>query len=764
MWARADLRTRWRSWVVLGLLAGVSAGIAAAAIAGARRTDTAISGYIRAGHVPDAAVLANDPSFDEAKRAAVAALPEVATSSPFLVPFELRVTSPAGMETSLIPVDERTASDFGGVIVAGRRPDPKRADEAVVNQAVRRQFGLDIGATFTVAQERGALGQTFRVVGITHSTDTEQDWFPSSAFYMQHRDVLAGPVNAFVMLRRGPDDFDAFHGGVERVLGRPVNVERGADLFGIEKIRDISRVERTGLLLFALSVVLGAGALVGQALVRAVSAGAANLPTWRSLGVDRATAVPAIVLPVLTTAVVAALTTVTIGIALSPRFPIAFTRRFDLDLGVHADWLVLTLSSIGVAAVVLLATWLTAEVRVRRGESERARPSVVAGAMTVDMPPPLLIGARLATEPGRGRRAVPVRSALVGAVVGVLGLVGCFTFRQGLTDTVDDASRSGVVWDYSIAAEGSVSSADRQTVVRDDAVDAVLAAKWARAVTIDGKGAPVFGTAPLKGFVDLIVTSGHAPGGPDELAVAPRTMRDLDLRIGEEVRVGPGPGRAMRVVGSALLPSTSHTGYDQSAWMTSEALASMVPPGVEPSDFFEDYLLVRWRAGTDVQLAQQRFQALGDGSYYQGPAALPEPVAALRELRALPFWLAVFFAVLGSATVAHALVTTVRRRGRDLAVLRSIGFTRRNARFAIAWQATLLTIAGLTLGVPLGIIVGRAAWKQLAEDFPVVYVPPLALLGVLAVAPVALFVANLLAAGPARAATRVRPAEVLRTE
>ena len=29
-----------------------------------------------------------------------------------------------------------------------------------------------------------------------------------------------------------------------------------------------------------------------------------------------------------------------------------------------------------------------------------------------------MIGARLAGEPGRGRRAVPVRSALVGAIVG----------------------------------------------------------------------------------------------------------------------------------------------------------------------------------------------------------------------------------------------------------------------------------------------------------------------------------------------------------
>ena len=116
------------------------------------------------------------------------------------------------------------------------------------------------------------------------------------------------------------------------------------------------------------------------------------------------------------------------------------------------------------------------------------------------------------------------------------------------------------------------------------------------------------------------------------------------------------------------------------------------------------------------------------------------------------------------ATVAHALVTTVRRRRHDLAVLRSIGFTRPNTRFAVAWQATIFAIAGLVFGVPLGIVTGRVLWRRLADAYPVVYVAPLAVLALALVAPLALLVANLLAAGPAHAATRVRPAHVLRAE
>jgi hypothetical protein len=52
----------------------------------------------------------------------------------------------------------------------------------------------------------------------------------------------------------------------------------------------------------------------------------------------------------------------------------------------------------------------------------------------------------------------------------------------------------------------------------------------------------------------------------------------------------------------------------------------------------------------------------------------------------------------------------------------------------------------------------------LAQDFPIAYFPPLALVAVLVVAPVTLVVANALAAVPARSVARILPAETLRTE
>jgi ABC-type antimicrobial peptide transport system permease subunit len=214
------------------------------------------------------------------------------------------------------------------------------------------------------------------------------------------------------------------------------------------------------------------------------------------------------------------------------------------------------------------------------------------------------------------------------------------------------------------------------------------------------------------------------------------------------------------VVGEALLPGTSHTDYDQSGWMTAAGVAR----AVSGDDDAEDYLLVRWRPGTDVTDAQRTLVRIGGNDLFPIPATLPVAVADLERIEDLPLALAAFFALLACATVAHALVTTVRRRRHDLAVLRSIGFTRRQTRGAIAWQATLLATAGIVVGVPLGIAAGRLAWRWLADNFPIAYVPPVAALAVVLVASVALVVANALAAGPAHVATRIRPAEALRVE
>jgi ABC-type antimicrobial peptide transport system permease subunit len=131
---------------------------------------------------------------------------------------------------------------------------------------------------------------------------------------------------------------------------------------------------------------------------------------------------------------------------------------------------------------------------------------------------------------------------------------------------------------------------------------------------------------------------------------------------------------------------------------------------------------------------------------------------------ALPLALSAFLAVLAIGAVGHALSIAVRRRRHELAVLRALGLTRRQTRLVIGTQATLLAVIGLAFGIPLGIALGRTLWHAAANVTPLAYEPPLALLALLLIPPLALVAAYLLAAWPARRAARLRTAQILRTE
>ena len=117
---------------------------------------------------------------------------------------------------------------------------------------------------------------------------------------------------------------------------------------------------------------------------------------------------------------------------------------------------------------------------------------------------------------------MPVRSALIGAIVGVLGVVGCLTFRSGLNDVVHDPQRSGVVWDAGVAGVGVLPPDTVAAVANDKAVAAAYDALWARAIKINGTPTPTFGTKSVKGDIDPVVLVGAAP------APRPRSLSSDD--------------------------------------------------------------------------------------------------------------------------------------------------------------------------------------------------------------------------------------------
>jgi ABC-type lipoprotein release transport system permease subunit len=146
---------------------------------------------------------------------------------------------------------------------------------------------------------------------------------------------------------------------------------------------------------------------------------------------------------------------------------------------------------------------------------------------------------------------------------------------------------------------------------------------------------------------------------------------------------------------------------------------------------------------------------------------LPRPpldVDNVGRVGGLPQVLAGLLAVLAASALGHLLVSSIRRRRRDLAILKVLGFVRGQVSAAVAWQATTVAVISLTVGLPLGVALGRWAWSLLIDRIGLGAEPvtpwPALLAGVIGT----VLVANLVAAWPGWMAARTRPAVALRAE
>jgi ABC-type antimicrobial peptide transport system permease subunit len=227
------------------------------------------------------------------------------------------------------------------------------------------------------------------------------------------------------------------------------------------------------------------------------------------------------------------------------------------------------------------------------------------------------------------------------------------------------------------------------------------------------------------------------------------------------VRVAGTHPATLRVTGVALLPESPHSSFDQGLWVSKGTMTALFGT-IEQSNNTDTTFAVTATHGTSQDTLMHALAAHVGTDI--DAVALPQDVIYLRDVRSLPIALAIFLVLLALAALAHALVTAVHRRRHDLAVLKAIGLRPRQSAACIVWLATTVAVVGVVVGIPLGIVGGRLAWRWIADRTPLLYVAPLATVAVILTLPVVLVVANSLAALPARRAARLRTAEVLRTE
>ena len=779
-WAGHELRGRWRSVVVLGLLAGVTAGLATSALSGARRTDSAFDRLHDEARGAHAIVFATYDGVFDADWTEILADPAVEAGGTFaLAPVALDVPGYTdGVAFVLPPSEDLYVRTEVPVLVDGRRADPDRADEIWINEAAADEFGLAVGDTLTLASyldiaaffgavEGARPGPTFPVTitGIG-KIPTQFTWITDSQVYVTRAVLSDHPeipraTNLVVRMRDGAAGLPRLRELVSEHITPTTPILDLVDAG--RRVKTSTDVERNGLLLFGLAVGVAGLLIVGQAVLRSVQASAADAPTLRALGLVRRELAGALLLPLVPVAVLAGVVTAAVAGLLSSRYPIGLARQIEPDPGFAVDgWFVAGMTVLTVAVVVGIAAasaWRTVH-RLDRPVAGASGGRVEKALARLSLPLPVAVGARFALTGGRGRAALPAGPAIVGAVVAVVGVVAACTLAAGITDALDDPSLVGSSWDATTypADDTTAPTSAQRHLVADSTAVAGYAVALNSVIPITGEPTPLFGLEPVVGDWGYRLLQGRPPAGEDEIVLGPDTLAELGLEVGDEVTMGPADELRAVVVGTALLQQGVHWAYDQGAWLTPEGMERVAEmTGAPPSEAFH----LRWTPDADVAAATATFTEAG--LTVEDPE-LPQTLRNLRFVRSLPFLLAGFLALLGIGAVGHSLVSAVRRRRHELAVLRTMGMTPRQAWASSAWQATCLALVGVLLGVPLGIVVGRTLWRWIADAAPIYYVPPLALTAVLVAVPATLLLANALAALPGRSAAHIRPAEVLRSE
>jgi len=181
---------------------------------------------------------------------------------------------------------------------------------------------------------------------------------------------------------------------------------------------------------------------------------------------------------------------------------------------------------------------------------------------------------------------------------------------------------------------------------------------------------------------------------------------------------------------------------------------------VAPQSFLLEFAPRADRADRATLLAKLDRQFPGTTS----PAFEPLDLQNLGDVAGLPSLLAAVIALLGVATIVHALVSAVQRRGQDIATLKTLGFGSRQVRGMVTTQALTFAVVALVVGLPLGLALGRTAWTVAATQLSVIRQPAVPG-GVLTLGALAFVLgAALVALVPGELARRVSVATALRRD
>ena len=382
--------------------------------------------------------------------------------------------------------------------------------------------------------------------------------------------------------------------------------------------------------------------------------------------------------------------------------------------------------------------------------------------------------------------------SIIGVALGVAALVVVLGVYNGLTTDMRDkilgANAHGIVLSYIPDAFGK-NPGLRDEILRTPGVTGATPFIYTEVMLSSGDG--------VKGLMLRGVDPRTAPGVLSMLtAIKKGSINGLEtgdgtpgIIIGEELAKHIGLGMGSRV--NLLSPSGEKTTagfqprirpfevagifktgmyeYDSSlAFVTLDAARELL--GLDPGFLSGIEITV-----DDVYRADEITKELTDniGNPFYARSLMDMNAnlfAALKIEKIGMFILLIMVVLIGSFSIVATLVMLVMEKTRDIAVMMSMGATRKMIRRIFMYQGTIIGFVGTMLGYALGLTVGyllkRYQFIKLPENvytldhLPIIITVP----DVLIIGGAAMLLCFLSTLYPARQASRLKPADALRYE
>jgi putative ABC transport system permease protein len=648
-------------------------------------------------------------------------------------------------------------------ILRGREPLADRADEIALNPELARLGHWHVGSIITEmkvfplsAHKQGepiaskGIPLRLTVVGIVRTSDellsSEENRDPraymSRAFAREYPNLSYYEVE-FLRLRHDVNTA-GFRGLVEEVAHRYAGIQPYvADLdAGLATAQRSLRPQESVLWVLGAVGVLATVIVLAQGFAARVDGLSAELRIVGAMGLSPRAQRGVLLIGGLLLGIAAAAVAVVAAVLLSPLGPVGAAREAEPDRGIAVNVPILALGALAIVALLMVAVALPARRVVRSAAPGTSIPSHAARAPVTGrltrwgVSGAATFGLGLALDAGQGR--VRQRTALVAVWLTVLLATAAALFATALFRLTNTPDRYGWAWSAAVGTDfGPIPSGYATRIAASNQVTSAAGATLGTA-RVGGDLVSGIGIDQLRGStVFPTITAGRLPQADDEVVLGARTLARAHSHIGEELSIEVnGQRRQVRVVGTAVFPELGSSKFDETALGRGLAgRASLFPQG--PGGKY-NYVLVRVRPGGVAPLRAQvarfgcpdRSCVVTDGR--------PTDISGYAHSRSEAWIVVGGLAVAYTVVVAHAMLTALRRRRRDLALLKAIGMTRRSVTAAVVWQSAALAMVGAGIGVPLGTVLAHWTWARFAVTLGVptgtVAVPSVLALSAVAVA------------------------------